>query len=45
MGLGLYYCWNVMTAHKGSIRVDSKVDCGSTFFLWFPVRRQKHGRG
>ena len=40
MGLGLYYCWNVMTAHKGSIRVDSKVDCGSTFFLWFPVRRK-----
>ena len=45
MGLGLYYCWNVMTAHKGSIRVDSKVDCGSTFSLWFPVRRKKHGRG
>lgn len=40
MGLGLYYCWNVMAAHGGSIRVDSKPGCGSTFFLRFPVRRK-----
>ena len=39
MGLGLYYCWNVMTAHNGSIRVESKPGCGSTFSLCFPVRR------
>ena len=39
MGLGLYYCWNVMAAHNGSIRVESKPGCGSTFSLCFPVRR------
>ena len=43
MGLGLYYCWNVMAAHNGSIRVESKPGCGSTFSLCFPVRR-KHRR-
>ena len=40
MGLGLYYCWNVMAAHNGSIRVESKPGCGSTFSLCFPVRRK-----
>ena len=43
MGLGLYYCWNVMAAHNGSIRVESRPGCGSTFSLCFPVRR-KHKR-
>lgn len=49
LGLGLYYCWNVMNAHGGSIQVASRPGQGSTFSLLFPVRRRKKevtsGRG
>lgn len=45
MGLGLYYCWNVMAAHNGSIRVESRPGCGSTFSLCFPVRRRHRRNG
>ena len=43
LGLGLYYCWNVMSAHGGSIRVTSQPGEGSTFSLLFPVKRRKKG--
>lgn len=43
LGLGLYYCWNVMSAHGGSIRAESRLGEGSTFSLLFPIRR-KNGR-
>lgn len=36
MGLGLYYCWNVMCAHSGRLEVSSVLGKGSTFFLYFP---------
>lgn len=36
MGLGLYYCWNVMCAHSGRMQVHSVVGKGSTFSLYFP---------
>lgn len=36
MGLGLYYCWNVMCAHSGRLQVHSVVGEGSTFSLYFP---------
>lgn len=39
MGLGLYYCWNVMNAHAGSIRVHSSPETGSVFSLLFPIPR------
>ena len=46
LGLGLYYCWNVMSAHGGSIRVTSSPGKGSIFTLLFPVRhRKKEGKG
>ncbi len=41
LGLGLYYCWNVMNAHGGSIRVSSEPGAGSTFMLLFPIKRPK----
>lgn len=41
LGLGLYYCWNVMSAHGGSVRVDSTPGSGSTFSLLFPVKGRK----
>lgn len=45
MGLGLYYCWNVMNAHGGSIQVESKPGQGSRFMLHFPQRRLRRGKG
>ncbi|MDD3409399.1 MAG: HAMP domain-containing sensor histidine kinase [Eubacteriales bacterium] len=39
MGLGLYYCWNVMEAHRGRIEVNSIVGQGSAFSLLFPAQR------
>lgn len=41
LGLGLYYCWNVMSAHGGSIRASSQPGRGSTFSLLFPKKRKK----
>lgn len=38
MGLGLFYCWNVMHAHKGRIEAESRKGQGSVFTLWFPER-------
>ena len=43
LGLGLYYCWNVMSAHGGSIRVTSQPGEGSVFTLLFPVKRRRKG--
>lgn len=37
MGLGLYYCWNVMCAHSGKLHVKSVLGEGSTFSLYFPL--------
>ena len=44
LGLGLYYCWNVMNAHGGSVRVTSAPGTGSVFALLFPVKRPKRKR-
>ena len=38
MGLGLYYCRNVMLKHKGSIQVESREGAGTTFTLCFPLK-------
>lgn len=43
MGLGLYYCWNVMNAHSGRIEVDSVLGEGSTFSLYFPYINSQKG--
>ncbi len=36
MGIGLALVWEIMEAHRGSIRVESEVGRGSTFILSFP---------
>ena len=41
MGLGLYYCWNVMNAHDGRIEVKSREGDGSEFKLCFPAKRER----
>lgn len=41
MGLGLYYCWNVMNAHGGRIEVKSQEGNGSEFILCFPGKHRK----
>lgn len=38
-GLGLYYCYNVMNSHNGSIQVESLPGKGSTFSLLFPMQK------
>lgn len=45
MGLGLYYCRNVMLAHSGRLQISSTPGEGSTFSLFFPykaVKRSTH---
>lgn len=44
MGLGLFYCRNVMHAHKGRIEAESWGGKGSVFTLWFPARGKKRRR-
>jgi signal transduction histidine kinase len=36
MGIGLALVWEIMEAHRGSIRVESEVGKGSTFILSLP---------
>lgn len=38
LGLGLYYCYQVLKAHHGSISVESKTGLGSTFYLNLPIK-------
>lgn len=40
-GLGLILCKEFMDKHEGTIRVESEVGNGSTFFLTFPKRLNK----
>lgn len=41
MGLGLYYCFHVMEKQNGGIRVKSIPGRGTTFFLYFPLKKNK----
>lgn len=41
MGLGLYYCRNVMNAHFGRMQISSIPGEGSTFSLYFPYKIAK----
>lgn len=38
-GLGLAYCFQVMRKHQGLMEVKSAVGQGTTFFLYFPLKR------
>lgn len=37
LGLGLYYCSQIIKAHHGTIEVESKPKQGSTFYLKIPM--------
>lgn len=41
MGLGLYYCFYVMEKQHGGIRVKSIPGRGTTFFLYFPLKKNR----
>lgn len=41
LGLGLYYCSQIVKAHHGIIDVESKVKEGSTFYIKIPVENGK----
>lgn len=41
LGLGLYYCNQIVKAHKGTIDVSSKEKEGSTFYLKIPLDNGK----
>ncbi|MHB8064416.1 MAG: sensor histidine kinase [Ruminiclostridium sp.] len=38
-GLGLSYCYKVMKCHNGSLKVNSKVNQGTTMSLFFPKEK------
>ena len=41
-GLGLTLVKKIMEAHQGKVKVESAPDKGSTFTLYFPVKRPHH---
>ncbi len=41
LGLGLYYCSQIIKAHHGILDVESKVNEGSTFYIKIPI---EHGK-
>lgn len=47
-GLGLAYCYQVMKKHGGTLKIESKLDVGTTVYLYFPkknrlIRRKTYG--
>ncbi len=36
-GLGLATCYSIISRHNGTIEVDSKPDCGTTFHIYLPA--------
>lgn len=43
-GLGLYWAKRIITLHKGTISVDSKVGKGTTFIVTLPTGQRKQSR-
>ncbi|WP_372752710.1 sensor histidine kinase [Mariniflexile sp.] len=41
LGLGLYYCSEIIKAHKGTIEVESNENEGSTFYIKIPSNNDK----
>jgi two-component system phosphate regulon sensor histidine kinase PhoR len=41
LGLGLYYCKQIINAHKGTLDVKSRKNEGSTFFIKLPLSNGK----
>ena len=40
-GLGLYYVNKIVSAHKGTISVDSTVNSGSVFKIYLPFSEEE----
>jgi signal transduction histidine kinase len=38
LGLGLFIVYNIVKAHGGYIELDSKINCGSSFYVGIPER-------
>ncbi len=36
-GLGLSIVWGIVKSHQGSVRVESKLGCGTTFWIHLPI--------
>jgi len=43
-GLGMAVVWGSVQDHNGYINIESKKGEGTTFYLYFPVTREKHAK-
>jgi two-component system NtrC family sensor kinase len=41
-GLGLPVAYGIVTAHSGSINVESKLGCGTRFEIWLPIEKPQN---
>ena len=43
-GLGLSYVKKIIDAHRGKIKVESDLNKGTKFMIYFPINLQEHGK-
>ena len=44
-GLGMSVVWGTVKDHNGFIDIESTIDCGTKFILYFPVTRKEPAKG